>query len=73
MAQVSVVRLGPRQLGALSPLQRDEFLALGVLATGLVAATGIWLFASGRRTEAYALGVASAISGAFVGAAKVLG
>jgi hypothetical protein len=44
-----------------------------VLGGGLLTAFGLVLFAKGRHKEAYALAIATAITGAFIGAAGALG
>ncbi len=47
-------------------------LALGTLLAGLGTAVSIILVAKGRKTEVYAFATAVAVSGAFIGAARVL-
>lgn len=62
----------PQGLGALSPLTTDEALALASLVGGLVGTLGLYFFATGRAREAYMIGIATGVTGAFVGAAKLL-
>lgn len=64
----------PAGLGSLTDpkLTANETLALASLAGGLVGTLGLYFFATGRTKEAYMIGVASGIVGAFVGAAKIL-
>jgi hypothetical protein len=45
--------------------------AVEVLVTGLLAATSLVLFASGREKAGYALGVTSALWGAVSGAIRI--
>lgn len=78
MAQVWKVRLPPgvqaHQLGKAPPrLSEQEWIALGMVLGGLGTALGVFLIATKRQPEAYALGVAGAITTAFIGAAKFLG
>ena len=81
MAQIWAVRvprvtpLAVAPLGALAfpRLTWEESLALTAVLGGLGSALGLYLFATGREKEAYALGIAGAIGGAFIGAAKLLG
>lgn len=63
----------PVVLGKLPPLAPRESLALATLGAGLVSALGVYLFATGHKTEAYALAVAGGVTSAFIGAAKLLG
>ena len=53
-------------------LTENELLALASLVGGLVSALGLYLFATGRTKEAYMIGVASGVTGAFIGAAKLM-
>lgn len=69
-ARARLVPLG--SVGALPKLTVDEWLAVTAVVGGLGSALGLYLFATGREKEAYALGIAGAIGGAFVGAAKLL-
>lgn len=80
MSQFAIRRpYGPRtSLGAAIPhrlrdLEADEFLALGVLFAGLGTAASLFLYAKGYEREAAIAGIGASITGAFVGAAKVLG
>ncbi len=49
-----------------------EMLAFGTLLAGLGTAASVILVAKGRKTEVYAIAAAAAITGAFIGAARVL-
>lgn len=74
MAQIYKVRVPARALGlGAVELAPREGLALATLAGGLASAFGVYLFATGRRQEAYALAIASGITTAFLAAARLLG
>ncbi len=88
MAQIHTVRIptgpvfdGPVRLGQppAAPARRaprltvGEGLALTSLAGGLLSAFGVYLFATNRKQEAYALAIASGVSTAFIAAARLLG
>jgi hypothetical protein len=77
MAQVWKVRLAtqPRGLGRLDGrlIIEEEWLALGAVLGGLSTAFGLYLFATNRETEAYTLGIAGAVTGAFIAGARYLG
>ena len=47
--------------------------AVGTLLVGLGAAVSLTMIAIGRQRELYPFGIAAAVTGAFVGATKVLG
>lgn len=75
MAQLVAVQLPAgtvtlRGLGAVPPDR--AWRAATVLGGGLLSAFGIYLFAKGHHKEAYALAIATAITGAFIGAAGAL-
>ena len=74
MAQLIAIQLPPstlQGLGAATPSEHT-WRAAAVLGGGLLTALGLVLFANGRYKEAYAIAVATAITGAFVGAAGTL-
>jgi hypothetical protein len=54
-------------------LTEDEWLALGAVAGGLISAFGLYLFATNRPKDAAAIGIATAITGAFIAGAKFVG
>ncbi len=54
-------------------LTEEEWRALGVVAGGLISAFGLYLFATGRQKDAAAIGIATAVTGAFIGGAKFIG
>lgn len=47
--------------------------AAGVLFAGLGSALSLYLFATGKQQEAFAIGIASALVGSIVGFVRVLG
>jgi hypothetical protein len=59
-------------LGALPQLSNRESIALATLGAGLLSAFGVYLFATGRKDEAYALAVAGGVTSAFIAAARFL-
>ena len=65
--------LGYAGLGSTPRITMSEGIALATLLGGLTSAFGLWLLATGHQREAYAIGIAASITGAFVGAAKLLG
>lgn len=54
-------------------LTERELLALGTLAAGLGAALTAMFYVTGRTKLAASFGIAGALTGAIVGAVKVLG
>lgn len=57
----------PRTRGA------AHFEALAVVGSGLLSALSLVAFATGRTKEAYMLGIAGALTGAAIGASRILG
>jgi len=63
---------GAASLQGLGAPSAHTWRAAAVLGGGLLTAFGLVLFAKGLHKEAYALAIATAITGAFVGAAGAL-
>jgi hypothetical protein len=64
-----------RQLGQVpkTPQVDNVVLAVGTFAAGLGAALGLVLLMQGRAKDAYPFAIGTAVTGAFLGAIKVLG
>lgn len=71
MAQLVAIQL-PASVSLQGVSAQHTWRAAAVLGGGLLTAFGLVLFANGRHKEAYALAIATAITGAFVGAAGAL-
>jgi hypothetical protein len=74
-AQFTVLTLLGRAqpIPRLRHLERPHVEALVILAGGLLSAASLLAFATGKTKAAYALGIAGALTGAAIGAARVFG